>query len=340
MQKGIFEVQTLTPLFLSGADLHTAELRPPALRGMLRYWYRALIGGMVGTDEQGLTIVQQAESALFGATEKGSAVTAQIAHASALPRIFNERISIRQEEQWRSTGIGYLLWSMAQSGKEERGNFKPARWYFPPGTGFQVTLAVHAGNERLLQQAISALWLLTRLGGLGSRSRRCAGSLVAHPLTDIFSDLPFAPPEQVPELKRQLEDGIAIARTLNEQKTRPLQDADFDVLAPEVCRIWVLQDKQPWPNAEVAMQSIGKKLQDYRNSLNIVQRKIFGLPLPPLSYQRRSSPLLLRIAQLRNNTCVGIALLFKTIGNNVRKEDYAILEQWIQTFPGAVEVML
>src|SRR5450432_1625738 len=184
MHQGIFEVQTLTPLFLSGADLNTAELRPPALRGMLRYWQRALLGGIIGTDTQGLARVQQAENALFGSIHQRSAVTIRIAHASSLPRPFHERMKIRQGEFWRSTGTGYLLWSMAQSGRQDRDNFKPARYYFPPDTTFQITLTVSTGNENLLHQAIAALWLLTHLGGLGSRSRRCAGSLIARPLTE------------------------------------------------------------------------------------------------------------------------------------------------------------
>jgi CRISPR-associated protein Cmr1 len=340
MQKGIFEVRTLTPLFLSGADQSAAELRPPALRGVLRYWQRALLGGMVGTDTQGLAIVQQAESSIFGTLDKSSAVNIKIASASTIPRAFNERTSIRQGEQWRTTGTGYLLWSMAQSGKADRGNFKPARWYFPPGTSFQVNFAARAGNEKQLQQAIAAFWLLTHLGGLGSRSRRCAGSLVAHPFTAMLPDLPFDLPEQAHDLKRQLEQGIAVARTLNKVTTRTFHDAHFDVLAREACRIWILQDQQPWLNSETALQTIGKKLQDYRHSLHITQRKIFGLPLPPLSQQRRSSPLLLRIIELQNNRYVGIALLFKTVTHDVHKEDYAIIEHWISAFPGAVEVTL
>jgi CRISPR-associated protein Cmr1 len=229
---------------------------------------------------------------------------------------------------------------MAQSGRQERGNFKPARCYFPPGTSFQVTLATRAGNESLLQQASAAFWLLTHLGGLGSRSRRCAGSLIAHPLTDILPGLSFALPAHSQDLKHQLEHGITVARTLNQIEMRAPQDAYFDILARETCRIWILQDQQPWPNAEIATQTIGKRLQDYRNSLNIVQRKIFGLPLAPISSQRRSSPLLLRITQLLNNSCVGVAILFKTTGNSVRKEDYIVIEQWIHAFSGAVEVTL
>src|SRR5437667_11504062 len=94
MRKDIFEVQTLTPLFLSGADLNTAELRPPALRGVLRYWQRALLGGMLGTDAQGRALVQQSEQALFGSIEHRSAVNITIAHASDLPRPFHEHLTL------------------------------------------------------------------------------------------------------------------------------------------------------------------------------------------------------------------------------------------------------
>ena len=48
MQEVTFDVQTVTPLFLAGADQATAELRAPSFRGEMRYWLRALVGGLVG----------------------------------------------------------------------------------------------------------------------------------------------------------------------------------------------------------------------------------------------------------------------------------------------------
>lgn len=37
-----FNLETVTPLFLAGANQTEAELRPPAFRGALRYWFRAI----------------------------------------------------------------------------------------------------------------------------------------------------------------------------------------------------------------------------------------------------------------------------------------------------------
>ncbi len=177
MQEVEFTLRTLTPLFLAGADQTKAELRAPTFRGLMRYWERALVGGMAGTSSKGLEKVMEVETEVFGATDKGSAVAVKVSEASNSPKEFTEQISVRVGGRWQATGKGYFLWSMARSGREDRGNFKPARWFFPPGTGFKVTLSTRGQDTVKLKQAVAAFWLLTQLGAVGSRSRRCAGSL-------------------------------------------------------------------------------------------------------------------------------------------------------------------
>src|SRR5438132_13473896 len=147
MPEAKFTLRTLTPLFLAGADQTKAELRPPSFRGLMRYWQRALVGGLVGTSPKELEQVMEAETALFGATDAGSAVAVKVSAPSHEPKEFTEQISVRVGGKWQATGKGYLLWTMARSGRAERGNIKPARWYFPPGTSFQVTLSAGDQNE-------------------------------------------------------------------------------------------------------------------------------------------------------------------------------------------------
>src|SRR5262245_63945216 len=56
-------LETVTPLFLGGAEPDTrAELRPPSLKGALRFWYRALDGNF-----------RLGEPAAFGSTGVGQA---------------------------------------------------------------------------------------------------------------------------------------------------------------------------------------------------------------------------------------------------------------------------
>lgn len=342
MQEVTFTLRTLTPLFLAGADQTKAELRAPTFRGLMRYWLRALVGGSEGTDKHGLDQVIASETAVFGATDTGSAVSIKVSEASNEPKEFTEQISIRGVGgKWQATGKGYLLWSMARSGRADKGNLKPARWFFPPGTSFQVTLSARGENEMKLEQAVAAFWLLTHLGSVGSRSRRCAGSLAVQVVGSNPTVLPFNTPENAQALKKQMEDGIKDARKLYQTVKKPIREAQFDVLAQGACRIWILQDEQPWTSTEIAMQRLGEKLQDYRSQIPIGRRKIFGLPLPPIIFnKRRSSPLLLRVAELQGNRYVGIAVLFKTAGSDVSMADYKLIEEWANEFRGKQEVML
>jgi CRISPR-associated protein Cmr1 len=341
MQEVTFTLSTLTPLFIAGADQTRAELRAPTFRGLMRYWLRALVGGLVGTDHRGLERVMEAETAVFGATDTGSAVAIRVAAVSGEPKQFTEQISVRAGGKWQATGKGYLLWSMAKSGREDRGNLKPARWYFPPGTSFQVTLSTRGKGDAKLKQGIAAFWLLTHLGGIGSRSRRCAGSLAVHAVEGNTMGFPFYSPGNAHDLKQQIEQGIRAARALYGSDQRSIKEAQFDVLAQGVCRIWILQDEQPWHTPDVVMQQIGERLQDYRGGIAVGRRKIFGLPLPPIVFnKRRASPLLLRVAELQKNKYVGIAVLFKTAGSDVFMEDYTLIEKWVNEFRGRQEVNL
>ncbi|RMF60003.1 MAG: type III-B CRISPR module RAMP protein Cmr1 [Calditrichaeota bacterium] len=42
MKRMTFHCETITPMFLAGADGRTPELRPPSIKGMLRFWWRAI----------------------------------------------------------------------------------------------------------------------------------------------------------------------------------------------------------------------------------------------------------------------------------------------------------
>ncbi len=208
MQEVTFTLRTLTPLFLAGADQTTAELRAPSFRGLIRYWQRALVGGLVGTTPEDLETVKKFETAVFGATDTGSAVQIRVSGTS-------ERLEeFKKESRGRDvTGRDYLLWSMARSGSIERRNYKPARWYFPPGRSFEITLSARGQDDTKLKQAIAAFWLLTHLGGIGSRSRRCAGSVAVQAVKGNTTDLPFNLPQNAQALKQQIEQGfLTVAR--------------------------------------------------------------------------------------------------------------------------------
>ncbi|HET8913929.1 MAG TPA: type III-B CRISPR module RAMP protein Cmr1 [Ktedonobacteraceae bacterium] len=318
-----FTLQTLTPLFLAGANQQTAELRPPSFRGLMRYWQRALVGGLVGTENTGIKQVIEQEGQVFGTTESGSPVRLRLKKTprTTAPEKLTEKLNTTVNGQYQATGKGYLIWSMAKSGNVTKGNLKEARYFYPDGTEFEISLLARPDHLAEYHKSLAAFWLMTHLGGVGSRSRRTAGSLsviktiAKGKSSDLLKNLPFEPASSPETLKKQLEQGIQTARTLfKDLKGQPPSLAFFDALTPATCRIWLIQGRpKPWSTMEEAMRALGESLQDYRGSFPKQDRVIFGLPLQGVTNKdRMSSPLHLCLHRLSTGQYIGVALVFKT----------------------------
>lgn len=389
MQEVTFDLQVLTPLFISGANQHEVpvppesqrpdevtswellpEIRPPSFRGLMRYWLRAAVAGVAPLEIVSLEDIRAFECSIFGATDQGSAVQVRIIPLSDREERFRKESYSRDHV----SGRDYLYWSMARSGRGKR--YKPNRLSFSEGTRFKVTLAVHdRGGEtpiRQLECAVAALWLLTSLGGIGSRSRRCAGSLTVPNVSGNTTPLSFTQARTAEELQRTLRQGLQVVQQLYSRQLAavkaalgtptdpPLEGAPFDTLSlPKSCRIWILQRKDgfAWRRAKDALDDIGKELQACRNSIALPERTTLGLPLivqrmersklqKALEENRRASPLLLTIKQLQGQQYVGVAVLFKTHYESIEplpEPDYTLIEEWIEQrllYTTALEVTL
>ncbi len=338
MQKVIFDAQTLTPLFLAGADQTTAELRAPSFRGAMRYWLRTVVGG-----SKELNGVKQVEQAVFGATSQSSAVRIRLQQVTQKAQLFTGA----------GGGKGYLLWSMKESGNKEKSeneeNYKPPRYYFTPeGTSFQLVLSASEVNIVALNQAIACFWLLTHLSGIGSRSRRCAGSLAVTHVRNNPTSLTFNEQSTALALKKHIEDNLQVVRELYNLPLHPHRaHTPFDTLAGGVSRIRILQGECPWYNEDAAMKAIGQALKEGRTqritptgrkqTIPKQERQIFGLPLQEVNeHDRLASPLHLRITKLQGGEYVGVAVLFKTQG-----KDYGLIDNFLNNrshFRNAQEV--
>jgi CRISPR-associated protein Cmr1 len=309
MQSLDVTLKIITPLFLGGAEPRgEPELRPASFRGALRFWWRAAFGGAVGED---LDILRSAEASVFGSNERGSSLVVRLTPVGSITNAeyVKQRAIHRSGTRPKPTGRDYLFWSMASTGRKERDNYQPPHKYITPATKFKLTLQARPGDPNgkvALQEAAAALWLLVHLGALGSRSRRCAGSLLAtNELTTSLSDLlwRFSTPKKASELKAQLEEGLhgianaLVARHSPNQKN-PL--AAFDIIRSGHCRIWIVSDRQAWRNSADAVEAMGAALRDFRSAENAghvdhdavldwferrqqpttIQRTAFGLPIP------------------------------------------------------------
>ncbi len=333
------ELKTVTPLFLAGAEPRgEPELRAASLRGALRFWLRALLGGVLG--DKDLNALRQAESAVFGSTEMASPVVVRITHCPLKSEPFSALASSK-------SGVAYLFFA-ARGTKTER-----ERSAIPANERLQLKLEERVGlgkaEGEVLQWAYAALWLLTHLGGLGSRSRRGAGSLQVTEVIEQPESLKDLPPLTVSaktpeELAEKLKDGLKRLRQFaGTPQTLPVTaPSTFDVLHPDVCRVWVVNKEfEAWGEALDAFGSafqqfrsrrkpdydLVKKALQHQQSTPIdqpIQRAAFGLPivfyytslggkkatLEGTDHDRRASPLILRITELANSKCVLVLTFF------------------------------
>jgi CRISPR-associated protein Cmr1 len=153
-----FTCETITPMFLSGADQNTPELRPPSIKGALRFWWRAMNGDkMLSTGD---TSLRNLENKLFGGVDSESGGRSP----------FNIRIAnynIPDEQKEKKSMLPHKSGSFKQSIKE----------------GFSFDVIISFFPEQLAkisvtEQQLKNLFIITCiLGGLGKRSRRGFGSI-------------------------------------------------------------------------------------------------------------------------------------------------------------------
>ncbi len=101
------ELEAVTPLWIGGAG-RQAELRPPSVRGSLRFWFRALAGGLLGEE---LRSVWEAESAVFGNTTRASSVVVRLFGS---PRTGVSVVGGTEQ----LPGLAYMFWSVFQQKRE------------------------------------------------------------------------------------------------------------------------------------------------------------------------------------------------------------------------------
>jgi CRISPR-associated protein Cmr1 len=68
-----FEI--VTPLFVGGSDPQQPEIRAASFRGALRFWLRALLGGVLGDRPDKIF---QCKSQVFGSTDYASPVVVRL----------------------------------------------------------------------------------------------------------------------------------------------------------------------------------------------------------------------------------------------------------------------
>jgi CRISPR-associated protein Cmr1 len=327
-------LETVTPLFLGGAEPRSSrlELRPPAIRGAMRYWARAIMGSISGDN---LAALKNAEAKFLGNANSqngmGSPVYIRKANDGSL----------------RSTTFTKFIEYKSTDGKTKKRNGLSYLWFAERSTTTERERSGLTGEFDLifstkqmgldgaasLLKAYGALWLLTMLGGVGNRVRRGAGCVQVKSVKILPEEIKKYGdkyPLQIQstttdDLAGELASGIDFVRKVYARDLKAgniIPKTTFDILHPDVCNIYVVD--KIFDSWEIALNSLGEIYKNFRmerdpdyamiksvkrtgNDLpQPIERSAFGLPIPlsddmvlqSTNYDRRTSPLVFHVVKL------------------------------------------
>lgn len=174
MEERIYNCKVITPMFLGGADGKTAELRAPSIKGVLRYWWRAIHGDLP------LNELQEKEIEIFGGSnneeQKKSKVTIRIEQNNliiekkSLPTYTNGVIVKKNNVNMNI--LNYLCYGIADLKKGM------LRKYIAPNSTFKLIFTYDNLSDTQKKEIEDALLLTSLVGGLGSRSRNGFGKFL------------------------------------------------------------------------------------------------------------------------------------------------------------------
>ena len=295
-----FELETITPMFMAGADGEQFELRPPSLKGDLRFWWRAYYWGKT---PKSVTIdeIHTEEGKIFGTTANGgrkSGFALQIHHQKLNPTMSkfpNHPISV--VSRGKSFPINILEYLAYGTYVYQNKQNVFTRQYLPAGQELTVTILPRPNVDE--NDIVKSFYFLTMCGGLGSKSRNGFGSVTVKN-ADIFRR--YGLPESFPD-KQFLKDVLKqnphtppFTAFSNEMKVFKLK------LPPKT-----VQEQYPrWKTWDDCLAQLGKVYREARGNLEpkhqYEKRQYIGAPIVVAKSQesrldRHAKPYFLRVIQ-------------------------------------------
>lgn len=149
MDKANISIKFVAPCILGGANQEGAEFRVPSIRGALRWWHRAL--------------QLDWEDEIFGVAENGKSLKSSIIIRELSSPSASE-IKLQNCKEITGSDYDYFLWPLRQN----------KRGVIQSGARASVAMSTRHCGYQMDERALKAFLLL---GSLGTRSRRCYGSI-------------------------------------------------------------------------------------------------------------------------------------------------------------------
>ncbi len=301
-----FDIEIVTPMFLGSATTTDVELRVPSIKGMLRFWWRAMRA------ENNLVKLAQSEAEIFGGVGEGqgkSKLSISISGYNNLKsgKDFLDEIGFKKNGKRivkkENSGIGYLFYSTFTL----RDKGKPIlKKYLLPGQKFKLKLS--GTTKHSLNNGLAALWLAIYFGGFGARARRGAGNLAIINLNGSLINIEEIKDTFIPihdtTLKPFIKTGFAWAKNIIGQKATD----QYSNLTETKMFLGTKHSKKQWKSS---LNSIGSIYKNYRTDIKnkLFRGPHYGIPVMHSGFktrlvgydgnkllsERRGSPLIIKL---------------------------------------------
>lgn len=252
----------VTPMFLGGADQQADEIRPSSVKGILRFWWRALnwsrYRGMAGaTDACVLQALHDEEARLFGsaATDKsGGQGVFLLSAVKSEPKKFVQgevHPDLTSEGMAAARYLGYGLMAAFSSKVKGTKAAQLDRNCIKHDQVFTIKLKFRNQPDVSIINAIKILGLL---GGMGSRSRHGYGSLALQEIKHdgkVIWTMPISVEAYQAEIKNLFSDSSLVTH-----------EPPFSAFSTQA-RIDILNQGK---DALAALNDFGKAMLMYRSA--------------------------------------------------------------------------
>jgi CRISPR-associated protein Cmr1 len=248
MQQVSFECEVITPMFLGGAN-QQAELRAPSIKGAMRWWFRAMMGGALWDRFPNNTAfsseVRKKEAQLFGDTSISGEFSLLVREQPTDNDLQTFNFPINDPNKKFLRYIGYGLY---EKGSERK--------YIKPGFRFSIEVRFHSQDPDVRKLILGSLWMLCNLGGIGARASRGFGSFSIYD-----SNVPdFAVVSSVDDFEDCLKKVASDFGIPSSSLKNPL--APYSIVHPSAWEMVILTS--PKSSAVEALNFIGQCLREHR----------------------------------------------------------------------------
>jgi CRISPR-associated protein Cmr1 len=336
--------RAVTPLFMSGSDKLRAELRVPSIKGVLRFWWRALALGRLGS----VSKVREDEARIFGSA--GNDVGQARVHLRLrLPEnVVQYKDPILKYADGEPVGPGarYLGYGVVEAVPSRKRNTRESQILRSclkyPFEGILSLLIRNGTSNDDVKSIASALIAVGLFGGFGSRSRKGYGSFNLVELK-LGKEVLFTMPKDAEDLNAKIVSLFKDYNIIGHSGLPPysaysdLTRVDIVDLGPDPLRLlnsigeamqmyrsWGRGGKVNGKDAErnfkgdhdLAMEAIKTKVRTHP------RRVVFGLPhnyyfssyqekvdVKPARLERRASPLFIHTQELNNGQYAAVTTI-------------------------------